>query len=118
VLGTPLFGGVAALYDLAQQLRLVELIDHHTPKRRQGPSLGQYVVVAAINRCLAPTSKRQMPAWLRGTSLPRWWGLSAQQFSAPRFWDNMELLGEKQIAASLGNLSPGCEQFDLRLHEL
>lgn len=93
------FGGVAALYDLALQLRLVELIDHHAPKRRQGPSLGQYMLVAAINRCLAPTSKRRMPGWLRGTSLPRWLGLSAQQFSAPRFWDNMELLGEKQIAA-------------------
>src|SRR5436309_13471567 len=40
-----------------------------------------------------------MPAWLRGTPLLRWLGLSASQFSAPRFWDNMELLGEKQIAA-------------------
>jgi transposase len=40
-----------------------------------------------------------MPAWLRATSLPRWLGLSAQQFSVPRFWDNIKLLGEKQIAA-------------------
>lgn len=93
------FGGVAALYDLAQQLHLVELIDQHAPKRRQGPSLGQYMLVAALNRCVAPTSKRQMPAWLRGTPLPRWLGLTAQQFTAPRFWDNMELLAEKQIAA-------------------
>jgi transposase len=93
------FGGIAALYDLAQQLRLVELIDHYAPKRRQGPSLGQYMLVAAVNRCLAPTSKRQMPTWLRGTPLPGWLGLPAPQFSAPRFWDNMELLGEKQIAA-------------------
>ncbi len=93
------FGGVAALYDLAQQLRLVELIDEHASKRHQGPSLGQYMLVAAINRCLAPTSKLQMPAWLRSTPLLRWLGLSAAQFSAPRFWDNMELLGKKQIAA-------------------
>src|SRR5260370_26613806 len=57
------------------------------------------MLVAAINRCLAPTSKLQMPAWLRSTPLPRWLGLSAAQFSAPRFWDNMELLGEKQITA-------------------
>lgn len=93
------FGGVAALYDLAQQLRLVELIDQHALKRRQGPSLGQYMLVAAINRCLAPTSKLQMPAWLRSTPLPRWLGLAPQQFSAQRFWDNMELLGETEIAA-------------------
>ena len=93
------FGGVAALYDLAQQLQLVELIDQYAPKRRQGPSLGQYMLVAAINRCLAPTSKLQMPSWLRSTPLPRWLGLAPQQFSAQRFWDNMELLGETQIAA-------------------
>ena len=93
------FGGVAALYDLAQQLRLVELIDHYAPKREQGPSLGQYMLVAAINRCLAPCSKLQMPDWLRGTSLPRWLGLTPEQFSAQRFWDNMQLLGESQIAA-------------------
>jgi transposase len=93
------FGGVAALYELAQQLQLVELIDQIVPKRKQGPSLGQYVLVAAINRCLAPTSKLRMPAWLRSTPLPRWLGLSAQQFSAPRFWDNMDLLGEEKIEA-------------------
>jgi transposase len=92
------WGGVAALYDLAEQLQLIEMIDEVVPKRKQGPSLGQYMLVAALNRCLAPTSKLQMPAWLRDTPLPRWLGLSAQQFSAPRFWDNMELLGEKQIA--------------------
>lgn len=93
------FGGVAALYDLAQQLHLAELIDHYAPKRHQGPSVGQYLLVAAINRCLAPTSKLRMPAWLRSTPLPRWLGCTPQQFTSPRFWDNLELLGEKEIAA-------------------
>ena len=92
-------GGVAALYDLAQQLRLVELVDQFAPKRHQGPSVGQYLLVAAINRCLAPTSKLQMPAWLRSTALLRWLGCTPQQFSSQRFWDNMELLGEPEIAA-------------------
>lgn len=114
-----LFGGVAALYDLAQQLRLVELIDQHARKRRQGPSLGQYMLVAAINRCLAPNSKLQMPAWLRGTALLRWLGRSAPQFSAPRFWDNMELLGEKQIRAISEALAQRLlETFHLDIHSL
>jgi transposase len=104
------FGGVAALYGLAQRLRLVEMIDQSVPKRKQGPSLGQYMLVAAINRCLAPTSKLRTPAWLRSTPLPRWLGLSAQQFSAPRFWDNMDLLGEEKI-------EPISEAFSRRLIE-
>ena len=113
------FGSIAALYDLAQQLRLVELIDHHAPKRRQGPSLGQYLLVAAVNRCVAPTSKRQMPAWLRRTPMLRWLGLSAQQFSAPRFWDNMELLEERQIAAISETLAQRLlETFHLDVNSL
>lgn len=93
------FAALAALFDLAQQLGLVELIDQFAPKRHQGPSLGQYMLVATLNRCVAPSSKLQMPAWLRSTPLPRWLDLAPRQFSAQRFWDNMELLGETQIAA-------------------
>jgi transposase len=100
------FGGVAALYDLARQLELVELIDEHVPKRRQGPSVGQYILVAAINRCLAPTSKLRMPEWLATTPLPRWLGLQPKQFSSPRFWDNMDLLGEAEIDVIGQSLSP------------
>ncbi len=113
------WGGVAALYDLARQLRLVELIDQHVPKRRQGPSVGQYMLVAAINRCLAPTSKLQMPAWLRSTPLPRWLGGTPQQFSSQRFWDNMELLGESQIEACSDALAQRViETFQLDLRSL
>lgn len=116
------FGGVAALYDLARQLGLTELIDEHVPKRRQGPSVGQYILVAAINRCLAPTSKLRMPEWLAATALPRWLGLQPKQFSSQRFWDNMDLLGEAQIDAigqaltrrlmDTFHLEPACLLFD------
>lgn len=100
------FGGVAALYDLARQLRLIELIDEHVPKRRQGPSVGQYILVAAINRCLAPTSKLRMPEWLAATPLPGWLGLQPKQFSSPRFWDNTDLLGDAEIDAIGQGLTP------------
>jgi len=121
------FGALAALYHLAQQLGLVELIDQFAPKRQQGPSLGQYMLVAALNRCVAPTSKLQMPAWLRSTPLPAWLGVVPRQFSSQRFWDNMELLAEAQIAAisealaqrvmetfrlDLGSLVFDCTNFD------
>jgi transposase len=114
-----LWGGVAALYDLAQQLQLVELIDQMAPKRKQGPSLGQYMLVAAINRCLAPTSKLQMPAWVHSTPLPQWLDSSAQQFSSRRFWDNMELLTQEKIDAISQALSQRLiESFHLDLSAL
>src|SRR5437773_8544075 len=64
------FGDVAALYDQAAQLRLVELIDTQLPKRDQGLSTGQYLLLAAINRACSPTSKAQLARWYRKTILP------------------------------------------------
>jgi transposase len=92
-------GGIAALYDVAQQLGVVALIDQHAPKRRQGPTVGQYLLAAALNRCLAPTSKLQMPAWLRTTPLPRWLGWPPDAFSSQRFWDHMDRPDVPTLAA-------------------
>ncbi len=54
------FADVAALYDQATQLGLIELIDAQVPKREQGLSVGQYLVLAAINRAAHPTSKAKL----------------------------------------------------------
>ena len=53
-------GDVAALYDVATQLDLAPLIDTHIPKRDQGLSVGQYLLIATLNRAISPTSKAQM----------------------------------------------------------
>ena len=39
------FGDVVALYDLAQNIGLAEIIDRHVPKRKQGLSPGQYLLL-------------------------------------------------------------------------
>ena len=53
------FGSVMALYDLASRLGVVELIDEVAPKRDQGLSIGQYMLLAAINRAVEPKSKHK-----------------------------------------------------------
>jgi hypothetical protein len=74
------FGASAAVFTLAQALEVVATIDRHVPKRgRQGPSVGEYLLVAALNRCIAPCSKGQLdwrPDRLR-VSCP--WPLGAHQ---------------------------------------
>ena len=65
------FGDVVALYDQAQQIGLVDLIDAYLPKRDQGLSTGQYLLLAAINRAAHPTSKAQLADWYHHTVLPR-----------------------------------------------
>src|SRR5947207_4534692 len=65
------FGATAALWDTAQQLDIVRTIDTHARKRNQGPSVGEYLLLAALNRALAPASKRKLGVWYRNTILVR-----------------------------------------------
>jgi transposase len=84
------FGAVTALYDLAKQLNLSEHIDRHVPKQGRGPSVGEYLLVAILNRCVAPCSKTAIAKWFQGTVLRRLMDLDSGQLSSQRFWDNMD----------------------------
>src|SRR3954471_21013205 len=86
------FGAVVALYDVARRLCLVEHIDRHVPARRgpRGPSLGHYLLVAALNRCTDPRSKVQIAAWYQRTALRRLLDFRPEQLTSQRFWDQMD----------------------------
>ena len=101
-------GGSAALYSVAQQLGLVDLIDRHVPKREQGLSVGQYALLAILNRCLAPTSKTQLAHWYSQTILYRLLPADKTQLRSQRFFDHMAALSleaiqsiEKDLAQTL-----------------
>ena len=91
------FGFLAAAWGLAQRLQLVSLIDRHVPKRQQGASVGQYLLLAALNRLTSPRSKAQMAHWYQQTALRRWLPLSRQQLRSQRFWDAMNAVDERAI---------------------
>ena len=101
------FGAVAALYDLARRLRLVEHIDRHVPARRgpRGPSVGTYLLVAALNRAVQPRSKAQIASWFEGTVLRRLLAIRPEQLSSQRFWDQFDRLDAQAIRASERDLT-------------
>ncbi len=115
-------GGVAALYGIAQRLGLEELIDEVVPKREQGPSVGRYMLLAAINRALCPSSKLAIGEWYGQTVLKRLWRHPEGAFSSQRFWDHMDMISEEAIAeieerlclrtASVFGLSPSLLLYD------
>lgn len=90
-------GATAALMDLAQRLRFVEIIDRHAPKRDQGPSVGQYMLIAAVNRAVHPTSKASLAEWFEKTIGPRLMGIQPQQLSSQAFWNHMERLKRETL---------------------
>jgi len=93
------FGLPAALYAQAERLGLIALIDTHCPKRAQGLSVGQYLVLAAINRVCQPTSKQHIAEWHQRTVLRRLLPASTAALSSQRFWDHMALVSTEQIQA-------------------
>src|SRR6266852_3854390 len=93
------FGEVAALYDQAMELNLVPLVDAQLPKRDQGLSVGEYLLLAAINRAASPTSKAQLAAWYRQSILTRLLPAPSTQLSSQAFWNHMDRIEQKDIQA-------------------
>ena len=92
-------GATAALIQIARRLRLVESIDRHVPKRKQGPSVGEYLLIAAINRAAHPTSKVALADWFDSTVGPRMLGITPKQLSSQAFWNHMNRVGTKELTA-------------------
>ena len=82
------FGAVTLLYDLASRLGVAEIIDEQIPKRKQGASVGTYILTAAINRAIAPSSTNGLQEWYATTVLPMITGLKPQTFTPQNFWNN------------------------------
>ena len=114
------FADVAALFDIAQRLDLVPLLDSIFPaKRRQGLSIGQYLLLAAINRAVSPTSKLQFADWYRQTALIHLLPADPAALSPQNFWNHMDRVTaehvldcEKQITQRL------VDRFQLDLRAL
>ena len=94
-------GDVAALWHIAGHLELLPLLDSTLPakRRQQGLSCSQYMVLAAINRVVAPTSKLQFADWYRQTALTRLLPADPAWLSSQNFWNHMNRITADHIAA-------------------
>jgi len=92
------FGALAALWNIAQEVDLVNIIDHFVPKREQGLTCGQYMLLATLNRCVEATSKASFYGWYRKTFLKRLLPVSKGSLASQRFWDHMGYLDGPTIA--------------------
>jgi transposase len=112
------FGLSAALLKITDRLGLVSLVDNVVIKRQQGASVGQYMLVAALNRCSAPTSKSKIGEWYGETILPRILKIDPGQLTSQRFWNNMDLITEEEIVdlqVALAKKVVELYQIDLRV---
>ncbi|MCP4602096.1 MAG: transposase, partial [Proteobacteria bacterium] len=112
-------GALAALYDLAKRLKLVEFIDRHVPTPGDGPSVGNYLLIAILNRCIAPCSKAKIAKWFQKTILRRLIDISPRQLTSQRFWDRMDLVSQESIVAIERDITGHMVgEFDIALEKL
>jgi len=92
------FCAVTALYSIADRLGVCQIIDDIAGKRNQGLSIASSIILAAINRAVAPTSKRTFYEWYDKTVLYKMFpGANAKNLSSQGFWNNMAALDEGKI---------------------
>jgi transposase len=90
-----------ALWKESLAAELLKHTDQLCPKRKQGLSTAEYLVIAAINRAIRPTSKRSMWEWFSQTSLLRQVPHASKiSLVSQRFWDHMDKINA-QMAASI-----------------
>jgi transposase len=111
---------VAAAHKLAGELGMVEAIDGALGARRgKGPSVGELITLAAINRACSPRSKRQLADWHARTALRRLRPQPKRALSSQRFWDAMDALDERAIRRAEGEIvRRAIDRFEIELRPL
>lgn len=113
------FGAVAATLKVATELELADAIDRALGGPRGSPSVGEMIMLAAVNRACGPRSKRQLGDWHGRTALARLMPFPAKALSSQRFWDAMHVLGDDAIAkAETEIVTRAVERYRIELRPL
>lgn len=90
-------GAIAVLFKIAEELGIRNIVDNYCPKRRQGMSVGDYILIAALNRALAATSKSKIAEWIDSTALHLYMPLQKEKLESQNFWDHFDKLDQEML---------------------
>lgn len=92
------FGISAALWQISKEIGLIDKINAVAGKsRNQNLTLGDYLTIAAINRCAAPCSKSKLSQWFIGDWLGTQYDIDPKILNAQTYWNHFQYLSEKKI---------------------
>ncbi len=91
------FGLEAALFKIAQQLHLIEILNGYANHTTPHLDVGRYLLIAAINRCCDWRSKRGIRLWYEKSVLPELIEVPAKALSSQSFWSAMHQLDPQSI---------------------
>ena len=114
------FGISATLSQIAKEIGLIKIIDDNTDKfREQGLSVGEYITIAAINRCSAPCSKSKLSKWFKRDWISSQFDIDPKILNAQTYWNHFQYLSaEKLNDIELAINKVVIKKFDLNLDSL
>jgi len=115
------FGDVAAAWETARRLGVVEVIDEVVGARRgdAAASIGTYLTLAAINRLADPRSKLGFADWWKTTAADRFTRIPAAALDHRKFWDAMHGISlEGLVVVEQRLVARMVELFDLDISAL
>ena len=91
-------GAVSALWQVAAELDLISIFNRcFSRQRRNGLSVGESLLLAAIHRAVKPGSKRTFAGWAAQTTLPEIASFNPARLDSQHFWDQMDAVTERQL---------------------
>ncbi len=93
------FGSIFILNELDRLLDLAGIVNEILPpkKKTKGPSLGELVFYAALNRAIAPTSKRRLASWYETTDIQRIRPLRLESLNSQNFWNHWDRISPSDL---------------------
>ena len=86
------------LYSIAEHIGVCQVIDEVVGKRKQGLPVSSSILLAAMNRAFATTSKNIFYEWFDKTVLYKIFPIvNEKNLPGQGFWNNMSLLDEDKI---------------------
>jgi len=92
------FGISAALSQISKEIGIIKIINDNTNKfRAQGLSVGEYISLAAINRCVSPCSKTKLSKWFKRDWISSQFDIEPTILNAQTYWNHFQYLSAEKL---------------------
>ena len=91
------FGNITSLFSIGEELNFVEAVDKIIPKRHQGLTVGEHLLLTIINRIDNPLSKNQLSDWFDNTVLKRKFAIKSSYLSSQDFWNHWKKIDQEDF---------------------
>ena len=93
------FGLVGAVYNIAEEIGLIESLKNNIKGKRHGIENWKYFLLAIINRIDNSTSKEKMGKWAEKTILPNILKINPKKLNSKSFWyATDDVISEKELS--------------------